>query len=453
MSNPVYYYSTNLKAKPVTFREALLQGMAPDKGLYMPESIPQISLEEIYSYTDLSYFELAFNVMWKFLNTELPKEDFYKIVKESYDFNIPIESVYENKFIMRLDQGPTASFKDFAARVMGRLMNYYLSINNKKLIILTATSGDTGSAVANAFYELDKIKVVILYPEKEITEMQRRQMTTLGKNIEIIAINGKFDDCQALVKQAFSDTELEYLNLSSANSINIGRLLPQAVYYFYAFVKLYKETKSEDIIFSVPSGNFGNMLGGTLAMKMGLPVKKYIIAVNENDEFPVLLKTHKYRKIQPSRNCISSAMNVGHPSNLARLISLYNGVMDEKGNIISSPDYELMNKDFFSVSISDEYTRKTIKEVWEKYSVLIEPHGAVAWAGLQEYLKENPNSEQLFVSVETAHPAKFPEEIEKILGFRVKFPESLKNLENKKEYYIIMDNKYNAFKNFLIENC
>ncbi|MDX9906887.1 MAG: pyridoxal-phosphate dependent enzyme, partial [Bacteroidales bacterium] len=219
------YYSTNGKSPSISFREALLQGQAPDKGLYMPETIPQISPEEIYTFINKSYPEIAFDVTWKFLEGEIPAEDLKKIVAEAYDYPVPLEPVYERKYILRLDQGPTASFKDFAARMMGRLMNYYLARENKQLLILTATSGDTGSAIANAFYGLDNIKVLVLFPEKEVTLRQRKQMTTLGKNVEVISVEGKFDDCQALVKEAFADPDLPHLNLSSANSINIGRLI------------------------------------------------------------------------------------------------------------------------------------------------------------------------------------------------------------------------------------
>jgi threonine synthase len=449
------YYSTNHRSPSLSFREALLQGQAPDKGLYMPEIIPQLSLEEIYSFINKTYHEIAFDVTWKYLEGEIPEEDLRTIVRDAYNYAVPLEPVYQRKYIMRLDQGPTASFKDFAARMMGRLMNYYLVKENRNLLILTATSGDTGSAIANAFFGLDNIKVVVLFPEEEVTNRQRKQMTTLGKNVEVISIDGKFDDCQALVKEAFADPELQYLNLSSANSINIGRLVPQIVYYFYAFARLRVGNPADDVIFSVPSGNFGDMMGGVLAMKMGLPVKKFIIAVNENDEFPVYLKTGEYRKVEPSRNCISSAMNVGHPSNLARLVALYGGVMDEKGFISRQADIPLMQKELYSVSISDEITKKSIGDTWEKHNVLLEPHGSVGWAGLQEFLEnegQNLHKDQLYISLETAHPAKFPEEINRLLGFDPVLPPSLQGIEEKQESYGSMKNEYAAFKEHLIIN-
>ncbi|MBS4012927.1 MAG: threonine synthase [Bacteroidetes bacterium] len=449
----VNYYSTNLKANEATFKEALLKGLAPDKGLYMPQMIPQISKELMDSFSEMPYYEIAYHVANHFLRGQIPDEELRKITKDAYNFEVPLENVMNRCYVMRLDHGPTASFKDFAARMMGRLMNYYLKLDKRKLLILTATSGDTGSAIANAFYGLDNIEVVVLYPEKEVTNRQRKQMTTLGKNVKVISLDGKFDDCQALVKQAFSDEELDYLNLSSANSINIGRLIPQIVYYFYAFAKLRNQEKDEQIVFSIPSGNFGNMMGSMLAKRMGLPIKRLIIATNSNDEFPVLMQKEEYHKIEPSKDCISSAMNVGHPSNLARLIALYGGVMNEKGNISKHPDFEQMRRDIFAISISDEQTKETIKEVYEAYNVILEPHGAVGWAGLTKFLHNHPQAPNLLcVSLETAHPAKFPEHINEILSLDPELPPSLRGIEDKKEFITSLDNNYDSFKAFLKKN-
>lgn len=317
------YHSTNSQSPPLTFSQALLQGQAPDKGLYMPEIIPRLSEHEIRRFGRMDYHKMAAVLMGRFIGDEIPRDVLDHLTREAYDFDIPLETVEKNRYVMRLDRGPTASFKDFAARMMARLMNHYLKREKKRLLILTATSGDTGSAISHAFLGLDRIRVVVLFPVSEVTKRQRKQMTTLGQNITVLGLDGKFDDCQTLVKQAFADPVLRNLNLSSANSINIGRLIPQMVYYFYAWSRLVKP--GEKIIFSVPSGNFGDMMGGVLAMKTGLPVEKFIIAVNGNDAFPVYLKTGRYEKIDPSRNCLSSAMNVGHPSNLARLVALYNG--------------------------------------------------------------------------------------------------------------------------------
>ena len=257
---PIKYYSTNLKSPEVTFSEALLKGLAPDGGLYMPSSFPLISPKELASFPSKEYHDIAFYLLHKLIGDEIDKEALQKICSDSYNFEIPLEKVRDRQYIMRLDQGPTASFKDFAARMMSRLMQYYLSINNQHLTILTATSGDTGSAVANAFYGLRNINAIILFPSDEVTLMQRKQMTTLQNNIRVVAIDGKFDDCQRLVKTAFLDSELTDIQLSSANSINIGRLLPQSVYYFYAFSKLTVNI-NEQVVFSVPSGNFRNLMG------------------------------------------------------------------------------------------------------------------------------------------------------------------------------------------------
>jgi len=454
MDKKIMFYSTNLMAAPMSFPDALLKGIAPDKGLFMPEKIPAFSHEEIMSFTGMEYAEIAFHVGNKFLGGVITGQELMAITRSAYDYPIPLEHVYGRTYVMRLDQGPTASFKDFAARMMGRLMQHYLKQGNRKLLILTATSGDTGSAIANAFYGLNNIEVAVLFPETEVTDRQRKQMTTLGKNVRIIAMNGKFDDCQALVKKAFADNSLDHLNLSSANSINIGRLIPQIVYYFYAFARL-RKTEREKAVFSVPSGNFGDMMGGVLAMKMGLPAKRFIIATNENDEFPKYLQSGRYDSIVPSRNCISSAMNVGHPSNIPRLLSVYGGMMDESGKIFREADMERMRKDLWSVSISDEETRQSIRDAWKEYQLLLEPHGAVGWAGLQAYCREHPDScsaESLCISLETAHPAKFPEEIEKLLGFDPPLPPSLEGLEDKKESFDHMENDYEIFKQYLIEN-
>jgi threonine synthase len=438
----------------VSFRNALLKGLAHDGGLYMPQSIPLLTQEEIGAFRNMAYHEIAFEIANKFLHNDIEENDLRQIVKDAYNFEVPLENVYGKNYIMRLDQGPTASFKDFAARMMGRLMQYFLKKENRNLLILTATSGDTGSAIANAFYGLDNIKVVILYPETEVTERQRKQMTTLQKNIHVLALDGKFDDCQALVKMAFNDPELEDLQLSSANSINIGRLLPQSMYYLYAYSRLCNIDNGDKIIFSVPSGNFGNLMGGLIAQIMGLPVEKFIVATNENKEVPEYFKTGDYSLIEPSLNCISSAMNVGHPSNIARIVALYGGIMNEKGTVIKQPDMETMREDMFTVSIGDVETRQTITKIYDRHKVILEPHGAVGWTGLQEYYKNKPGESSNLVSVclETAHPAKFPKEINEILNIDPELPSSLKGLEDLPERCKKMENNYNLFKTYLVDN-
>jgi len=447
------FRSTNRRAPAVSFEQALLKGIAPDGGLYMPEAIPRFTPLEISGFTDAQYNEIAFAVGRKFLAGEIPDEDLLRIVKDAYNFEVPLEHVYDGKYVMRLDRGPTASFKDFAARMMGRLMQFFLNRNGGKLLILTATSGDTGSAIANAFYGLDNVEVVVLFPEKEVTARQRKQMTTLGKNISIVALDGKFDDCQALVKKAFGDPELDPLHLSSANSINIGRLIPQTMYYFYSFAKLRSGEPDERAVFSVPSGNFGDLCGGLIAMNMGLPVKKFVVATNGNDEYPKFVRSGFYEKIDPSLNCISSAMNVGHPSNIPRLVEMYGGTMDQHGTILSPPDLGRIREHMFAVSITDEETEATISSAYRKYGLLLEPHGSVGWAGLQHYLREEETLEdQLCISLETAHPAKFPEKITEILSLDPELPPSLQGLEQKKESYGHLPVNYSAFKEYLIKN-
>ncbi|MCM8817998.1 MAG: threonine synthase [Candidatus Omnitrophica bacterium] len=448
----ILYRSTNKKSPIVDFKQAVLKGQAPDYGLYMPLEIPSFKKDEILLLKNKEYYQIAFAVLSKFIGTEIPSKKLLEIVRNAYNFEIPLKKIDENLYILYLDKGPTYSFKDFAARFMAEIMEYYAKKENINLTILVATSGDTGGAIANAFYEKENIKVAILFPKDEITEIQRKQMTTLGKNIIPIGLKGKFDSCQNLVKIAFNDGDLKNLNLTSANSINISRLLPQSVYYFYAYVQL----NYEKINFSVPSGNFGNLMGGVIAKKMGLPIKKFIVAVNENDEFPNFLKTGEYKPIIPSKKCSSNAMNVGHPSNLARLIDLYGGwIFDERdslgkvkkyGILKVKPDMEKLRNDFVSFSITDEEVEETIKKYYEKYRIILDPHGAV---GVSAY--EKSNIKEPVISLETAHPGKFPEVIKKILGFEPEIPEKLKNLILKDEKYIVLENDYKEFKNFLME--
>lgn len=440
------FYSTNRKAPECDFVTALFTGQAPDRGLYMPSPIPSIAKSEWEKYKTASYPEMACWILGKFMGDLISKEHLYSLCQEAYSFEVPIEQVSKTRFLLRLDRGPTASFKDFAARMMARLMSYFRSQGDSKLVVLTATSGDTGSAVAHAFLNMPQIDVIVLFPVNEVSERQRRQMTTLNQNITTIAVDGKFDHCQALVKQAFADPELRSIRLTSANSINIGRLLPQIVYYVYAYFRIAQYP--EPVVFSIPSGNFGNMMGALLAKRMGLPISRIVVATNANDEVPKYLQTGVYQKIEPSRMCISNAMNVGHPSNFARVIDLYHGHMDEKGNILIQPDLDQMRRELFAVSISDEETRKTIQQAWEKDRVLLEPHGAVAWAGLEKYLQETQDVSKS-ISVETAHPAKFPEEIQALLGFTPDMPPCLQGLEEKKEYPISMRPEYHAFRAFL----
>jgi len=440
------FYSTNLRSPDLDLKGALLQGQAPDKGLYMPREIPVIPRDEILSFKARSYPEVAFAVLSRYAPGLIPDDELMALCHECYNYDVPLEGVHDNCHLLRLDRGPTASFKDFAARMMARMIRYFLKQEGGELVILTATSGDTGSAVAHAFHNVERISMVVLFPKAEVSDRQRKQMTTLGGNVRVIGIDGKFDDCQALVKQAFADPELSHIRFSSANSINIGRLLPQTVYYFWAWARLQQD--GEKAVFSVPSGNFGDMCGGMIAWRMGLPASRFVIATNSNDEFPKFIETGVYSKVVPSRVCISNAMNVGHPSNLPRLVALYGGQMDEQGNISRQPDYSAMRRDMFSTSVDDAATRQAIVETWQKHRVMLEPHGAVGWAALERFLAEGHHP-ALAVSLETAHPAKFPEEITRLLGIEPDPPPALAGLDARAEHYDSGPNDYAWFRDYL----
>ncbi|MHA1914144.1 MAG: threonine synthase [Promethearchaeota archaeon] len=449
----VKFHSTNFKDPDVDFKTAVLRGQALDKGLYMLNNIPKLSEDQINTFQNLSLDEIGFIVMSKIIGDLIPENELKQILKSALNFSVPIKEIEDHNYICFLDKGPTASFKDFGARTLARLMEYFLIEDNRTIVILTATSGDTGGAVAQAFYEMKGIKVVILFPKNEISELQRKQMTTLGKNITAIGIEGKFDDCQRFVKAAFNDPDLRNKNLSSANSINIGRLIPQCLYYFLSYSRIVKE-RNESVIYSVPSGNFGNLMGGLLAGKMGLPVIKFISAVNENDEFPQYLKTGIYTKVEPSKKCISNAMNVGHPSNLARVIDLYGGQINESGIVTKEPNLQTMRHDIISYSINDDLTRKTIEDFHNKYKNFIEPHGAVGWASLKLFRQSHSEYDKYkAICFETADPAKFPDEFTSLTNKNPQIPTSLSLLHTRKEYLNSVEiHNYQGFKIYLENN-
>ncbi|MHA1669054.1 MAG: threonine synthase [Promethearchaeota archaeon] len=446
-------YSTNKRSPNVSFKEAVLKGQAPDKGLYMFDKIPLISQDEIFEFKSLNLKEIAFEILYKFLKEEFQEKILRDIIDKALNFPIPINHISDNNYVCYLDKGPTCSFKDVGARMLASIMEHFLIEEDIKIIILTATSGDTGGAVAQAFHDKKNVDVVVLYPKDEISTLQRKQMTTLGNNITAIGINGKFDDCQRFAKSAFADSDLSQLNLSSANSINIGRLLPQAIYYFKSYSDIIEHI-NEKVIFSVPSGNFGNLTGGLIAKRMGLPVKRFISAVNENDEFPTFLAKGYYKKVNPSRVCISNAMNVGHPSNLARLIDLYNGHIDEEGNLTINPNINKIRKEIISYSITDEITKETIINFNNNFDILIDPHGAVGWAALLRYQNEFPTEKNIkSINFETADPAKFPDQIIKLTHKHPKIPNSLKIIQQKKENLTSLEiDKYREFKTYLQKN-
>ncbi len=453
----IRYYSTNRLVNSggitpftgnVSFREALLAGQAPDEGLFVPDTIPQLSPEDILSLRDKPYWQAALLIAEAFLSEEFSGDVLTAVVQDAYDYPVPLEAVYPRAFILRLDQGPTASFKDFAARMMARLMSHCRP-EGERLNILVATSGDTGSAVGEAYKGVRGIDVTILYPKTEVSLIQKKQLDTIGGNVQALSVDGKFDDCQNLVKEAFADKELSRFNLSSANSINFGRILPQIVYYVYAYAQL--AGSGEEVVISVPSGNFGDALGCEYARRMGMPLARLVMPTNENDEFPIYLETGKYTKVSPSRACISNAMNVGHPSNLARFFELYGGTVDRVGVVHRYPDLEEMRRRIFSVSITDGETRRTIKSVYERYRVILEQHGAVGWAGLEAYQKKTGDS-KLAICLETAHPAKFPEEIKSLLGIDPELPESMRGLEKRTGSAVAMSGDFPTFKKYLQDN-
>jgi len=447
------YYSTNRSVPEVDLAEALLTGQGGDRGLFLPRTLPRMSRELLARARALSYPELAAAVLEPYAVGTFTRAALDEICADAYDYPVPLERVDGPRHVMRLDQGPTASFKDFAARFMGRALGRLTRERGRELLILTATSGDTGSAIAHAFLGVPGIRAVVLFPVHEVSDRQRRQMTTLGGNIATLALDSKFDDCQALVKQAFADPDLAGLNLTSANSINIGRLLPQSVYYIHAAARLADVAGGEKVVFSVPSGNFGDLMGGLLALRTGLPVERFIVATNANDEVPRFLETGRYEKIVPSRKCISNAMNVGHPSNLARVVDLYGGHMDELGRISEPPDLGALRRDLFGVSVGDEETRATIVEAHRRHGTLLEPHGAVGWAGLARFLERHPeHAETTAISLETAHPAKFPEEIQALIQVDPPLPPSLQGLEARSESYEPLETDYPAFKEYLLKH-
>jgi threonine synthase len=446
---PLLFRSTNGQSPAVNLREAFHAGLAPDRGLYLPEAFPQIAPDEIAAFAQLPYSEIAYRVVSKFTGGIIPDERLAEICREAYNFPIPLEKIHDRVFLMRLDQGPTASFKDFAAQMMARMFGHFLRDDGRQVTILTATSGDTGSAVAHAFHGVPGVSVIVLFPIAEVSVSQRKLMTTLRDNIRTIAVEGKFDDCQAMAKRAFADPDLKHIPLSSANSINIGRLLPQSVYYFYAASRLARH--GEPMVFSIPSGNFGDAMGAVVAREMGLPVKKIIAPVNANDEFPRFLASGHYEKISPSRNSVSNAMNVGHPSNLARLVAIYGGQMDETGQIHRQPDLAAIRRDLFSTSVSDDRTRAALKSFWDQYQLLLEPHGAVAWQGFLDWQAVEPLGDAPAAIIETANPAKFPEEIHKMMTWSPDIPPKMEEALKLPEDFDQMDADYGKFKAYLIE--
>ena len=390
------YYSTNRKSPLANFQEAIFKGLPDDNGLYMPEKISALPSSFFKNLENHTLSEIGFKVLKQFVSDEIPKDVLSNIVEETLNFDIPLIEVSENLYSLELYHGPTFAFKDVGARFLARSLSHFTKETDQKLTVLVATSGDTGSAVAQGFYEVPNIEVIILYPSGKISDFQEQQMTTLGKNITALEVDGSFDDCQKMVKQAFLDEELtEKANLTSANSINIARLLPQSIYYFYSLGQLPQEKRNE-VVISVPSGNYGNLSAGLIAQRMGLKINHFLSCSNINDTVPEYLKTSKY-SAKTSTETISNAMDVGDPSNFARMLDLFSG------------SHKQMTESITGYSFTDDETRKAIKSVYEKSGYILDPHGAVGFLGLQKYLDKNSGTG---IFLETAHPYKFKETVE-----------------------------------------
>ncbi len=405
----MFFYSTNNISPKVDFKQATINGQAPDKGLYFPEEIPVFPVEMIENINSYSNEEIAFQVIRPYVGDAIPEAELRRIVAETINFDIPLVWVTDDIFSLELYHGPTLAFKDIGARFMSRCLGYFVKDLGKKVTVLVATSGDTGGAVANGFFDVDGIDVVILYPSGKVSTVQEKQLTTLGKNIHALEVTGTFDDCQLMVKEAFSDEGLkEKLFLTSANSINVARWLPQQFYYFFAYKQW--QQKNNPPVIAVPSGNFGNICAGILAHVSGLPVKHFIAACNANDIVPSFMQTEKYepKKAVPT---ISNAMDVGNPSNFIRILEIFGHHFINLKKVVSS------------CSITDEETKETLKAVYQQKKYLLDPHGAVGYFALQQYQQKNPG--QKGIVLETAHPVKFFDVVEPITGQPVLIPTSV----------------------------
>ena len=429
------YYSTNGKAPLATLEEAVVRGLAPDKGLYMPQEIRPLPQEFYDNIENMSFQEISYQVAHNFFGDDVDAESLREIVFDTLAFETPIVKVEDNIYSLELFHGPTLAFKDVGARFMARLLRYFIKREGKKQVnVLVATSGDTGSAVANGFLGVDGIHVYVLYPKGKVSKIQESQFTTLGKNITAIEVDGVFDDCQALVKSAFMDEELQgHMNLTSANSINVARFLPQAFYYFNAYAQAKKLGKADNLTICVPSGNFGNITAGLFAQRMGLPIMNFIAANNANDIFYNYLLSGIYSP-KASIQTIANAMDVGDPSNFARILDLYKSSHAEICNHISGATY------------SDDEIAATMKKCYEQTGYVLDPHGACGYQALKDNLKEGETG----VFLETAHPAKFKEKVDAILSTDIEIPTRLADFMKGKKQSLEMAADFSAFKQFLL---
>ena len=429
------YYSTNRQSPEVSLHEAVVKGLAADRGLYMPENIKHLPESFFNNIQDMSFQEIAFEVAKAFFGEDVEETALKNIVYDTLSFDCPVVKVEENIWSLELFHGPTLAFKDVGARFMARLLGYFISKEKQQLVnVLVATSGDTGSAVANGFLGVDGIHVYVLYPKGKVSKIQESQFTTLGKNITAIEVDGVFDDCQALVKNAFMDKELnKHMKLTSANSINVARFLPQAFYYFNAYAEMKRQGLADNLVICVPSGNFGNITAALFAQKMGLPIKRFIAANNANDVFFNYLKSGKYCP-QPSIQTIANAMDVGDPSNFARILDLYNNSHATIAATISGATF------------SDEEIRHALKSCYDNNKYILDPHGACGYMALKAGLKEGETG----VFGETAHPAKFKETVENAIGNTIEIPTRLAAFMKGEKKTVSLSKNFDDFKNFLM---
>jgi threonine synthase len=427
------YFSLNKQSDPVSFRDATIAGQAPDKGLYFPETIPAHQYTTVVALASMAPEEIGFNVMRPFVAGSIPDDELKTIVSETLSFPIPLVRIDDHTQSLELFHGPTLAFKDVGARFMSRCLGYFSREKKEKIIVLVATSGDTGGAVADGFHNVEGVEVVILYPSGKVSPVQEMQLTTYGDNIHALEVQGDFDACQKIVKQAFADAELKQkLFLTSANSINVARWLPQQMYYFLA---LQQWKGSEAPIISVPSGNFGNLCAGILAWKGGLPVKHFVAACNANDVVPKYLENGEYLSATAVPT-ISNAMDVGDPSNFIRVLNIF------------GQSYPLLKQLISGYSISDEETKATISSVYHQHHYLLDPHGAVGYAALQKYLALHPVNEGIIL--ETAHPVKFPGSVETIIGHSLTYPPQVERIRNKPKKSTRIEASYHQVKDFLL---
>ena len=429
------YYSTNRIAPDASLEEAVVKGLASDKGLYMPYEIKRLPASFFEGIDKLSFQEMSYRVADAFFGDDVPADILKHIVYDTLSFDVPLVKVKDDIYSLELFHGPTLAFKDVGARFMARLLGYFIRKEGKEQVnVLVATSGDTGSAVANGFLGVEGIHVYVLYPKGKVSEIQEKQFTTLGQNITAIEVDGTFDDCQALVKNAFMDRDLNAkMQLTSANSINVARFLPQAFYYFYAYAQLKRLGLSDNVVVCVPSGNFGNITAGLFGKRMGLPVKRFIAANNRNDIFYNYLQTGVYSP-RPSVATLANAMDVGDPSNFARVLALYNG------------SHEAISSEISGATYTDDQIRETVKAVYDETGYLLDPHGSCGCRALLEGLRAGETG----VFLETAHPAKFLHTVESIIGAKVEIPGKLQAFMKGTKQSIELPKEFPAFKNYLL---